>query len=76
MYVCCCFGVRASTIEDAIDRGAHTVEAVRAITCASSRCGSCRPEIAQMIADRLGQPLAPEQPTKQRHLRVVRRSAA
>ena len=34
----------------AIQGGAHTVEAVGACTQAGTRCGSCRSEIAELIA--------------------------
>jgi assimilatory nitrate reductase catalytic subunit len=42
--------VGARTIQSAIAGGAASVEAVGAVTGAGSNCGSCRPEIARLIA--------------------------
>jgi assimilatory nitrate reductase catalytic subunit len=49
MYVCCCLGVNDKAIKAAVEAGATTVEAVTELTCAGSECGSCRPEIADLI---------------------------
>ncbi|WP_293676819.1 nitrate reductase [uncultured Phenylobacterium sp.] len=49
--VCACRGVRAAGIRAAITAGAVTVEAVGEATTAGSACGSCRPELARLIAD-------------------------
>ena len=49
MYVCCCLGVNDKAIKAAVAEGATTVEAVTERTCAGSECGSCRPEIAEII---------------------------
>jgi len=51
MFVCCCIGVTDRTIREAIAAGAQTTEAVSACTRAGTRCGSCRPEIEQMLAE-------------------------
>ncbi|MBK6515029.1 MAG: (2Fe-2S)-binding protein [Polyangiaceae bacterium] len=51
MYVCCCMGVTDKTIRLAIEGGAASVEEVVECTRAGSKCGSCRAEIAQMIAE-------------------------
>ncbi|WP_312166038.1 molybdopterin-dependent oxidoreductase [Phenylobacterium sp.] len=48
--VCACRGVRADRIGAAIAAGAATVDAVSDATGAGSSCGSCRPEIARIIA--------------------------
>ncbi|MBA4011665.1 MAG: nitrate reductase [Phenylobacterium sp.] len=48
--VCACRGVRADKIGAAIEAGAGTVDAVSEATGAGSSCGSCRPEIARIIA--------------------------
>jgi bacterioferritin-associated ferredoxin len=51
MFVCCCIGVTDRTIREAIAAGAQTTEAVSACTRAGTRCGSCRPEIEEMLAE-------------------------
>ncbi len=53
MYVCCCKGVSDKVIRAAVREGAHTVEAVGAACGAGTRCGSCRPEIYDLIHDEL-----------------------
>jgi bacterioferritin-associated ferredoxin len=50
MYVCLCSGVTDADIQTAIDGGASTLEAVVLATRAGSRCGTCRTEVAEMIA--------------------------
>jgi bacterioferritin-associated ferredoxin len=50
MYVCCCTGVTDTTIRAAIEAGATSIEEITRCTRAGSRCGSCRPEIADMLA--------------------------
>ena len=47
--ICACFGVSRSAIEGAITGGATMLEAVAAATQAGSNCGSCRPEIRQLL---------------------------
>ncbi len=49
VQVCACMRVGAKVIEKAIAAGAGTVDAVGAACGAGTNCGSCRPEIAQMI---------------------------
>ena len=51
--VCACLKVGRRPIEAAIADHADTVDAVGAATGAGTNCGSCRPEIARLIADRL-----------------------
>jgi assimilatory nitrate reductase catalytic subunit len=48
--VCACNRVAARTIANAVASGAGTVDAVGAATGAGANCGSCRPEIARLIA--------------------------
>jgi assimilatory nitrate reductase catalytic subunit len=48
--VCACRNVRAGRIEAAIAAGAASVDAVSEVTTAGTVCGSCRPEIARLIA--------------------------
>jgi assimilatory nitrate reductase catalytic subunit len=50
--VCACLKVGTRTIETAMARGAATLDAVCAATGAGTNCGSCRPELAGMIAAR------------------------
>ncbi len=48
--VCACRGVRAGRIAAAISSGGCSVDAVGEATGAGTSCGSCRPEIARMLA--------------------------
>jgi assimilatory nitrate reductase catalytic subunit len=48
--VCACLKVGARTIAAAAQAGADTVDAIGAATGAGTNCGSCRPEIARLIA--------------------------
>jgi assimilatory nitrate reductase catalytic subunit len=48
--VCACLRVGARAISAAVTAGAHTTDSVAAATGAGTSCGSCRPEIARMIA--------------------------
>ncbi len=48
--VCACLKVGAKTIVRAIGEGALDIDAVGAATGAGTSCGSCRPEIARLIA--------------------------
>jgi assimilatory nitrate reductase catalytic subunit len=48
--VCACLKVGSKTIAAAAQAGADTVDAVGAATGAGTNCGSCRPEIARLIA--------------------------
>jgi NAD(P)H-nitrite reductase large subunit len=50
MIVCCCRAVSERQIVGAIQGGAHSVEAVAACTEAGTKCGSCRSEIAALVA--------------------------
>jgi assimilatory nitrate reductase catalytic subunit len=48
--VCVCMGIGAGAIRAAITAGSGTVAAVGVATTAGTNCGSCRPEIAALIA--------------------------
>ncbi|OYW29710.1 MAG: nitrate reductase [Caulobacter sp. 12-67-6] len=48
--VCVCLKVGAKAVQAAIVAGALDPDAVGAVTGAGTNCGSCRPEIARMIA--------------------------
>ncbi len=50
--VCACLKVGARAIDAAIAGGATSPDAVGAVTGAGTNCGSCRPELARMIADK------------------------
>ena len=47
--ICACFGVSCAAVESAIAEGATTLDAVGAATQAGTNCGSCRPEIRQLL---------------------------
>jgi assimilatory nitrate reductase catalytic subunit len=47
--VCACFGIGANEIAAAVSRGCTTVAAVGAATHAGTNCGSCRPDIGNII---------------------------
>jgi len=47
--MCACFGVSCAAVERAIGDGATTLDAVGAATQAGTNCGSCRPEIRQLL---------------------------
>ena len=49
--VCTCYGVGLNRIRDAVLGGCRTVEAVGERLSAGTNCGSCRPEIARIIAE-------------------------
>ena len=51
--VCACFGVGMHTITAAITAGCTSVEAVGRSLRAGTNCGSCRPEIARLIGNRV-----------------------
>ena len=56
--VCACFAVGANVIRGAIHAGCATVDAVGRKLKAGTNCGSCRPEIAKLIAASAAQPEA------------------
>ena len=48
--VCVCHGVSQNVVRAAIERGACDLAAVGEATRAGTGCGSCRPEIAALLA--------------------------
>ena len=48
--VCNCHKVTEARLREAIDGGASTVEALCASTKAGSGCGSCKSDLAQILA--------------------------
>ena len=48
--VCACMAVGANDLRTAIAAGCHTVDALGAATQAGTSCGSCKPELAALIA--------------------------
>ncbi|KJZ20920.1 nitrate reductase [Loktanella sp. S4079] len=48
--VCACFNVGVNTLRDAIGQGATSVAALGEATCAGTNCGSCKPELAALLA--------------------------
>ncbi|WP_374660606.1 molybdopterin-dependent oxidoreductase [Phenylobacterium sp.] len=50
--VCACRNVRAAVIDKAIAAGAREIDAIAEATGAGTNCGSCRPEIARLLAAR------------------------
>lgn len=48
--VCACFNIGRNTILDAIAQGAGTVSTIGDKTCAGTNCGSCKPELAALLA--------------------------
>jgi assimilatory nitrate reductase catalytic subunit len=48
--VCVCLGIGANAIASACEAGAETVQAIGQATGAGTNCGSCRPEIARLLA--------------------------
>src|SRR5690606_11610572 len=58
--VCACHAVGVNTIEAAIRGGCGTVDAVGRQLRAGTNCGSCRPEIARLIAAMHGPASVPE----------------
>ncbi|SFR39517.1 nitrate reductase [Litoreibacter janthinus] len=49
--ICACLNVGVNTLRDAIGAGATSVEALGAITCAGTNCGSCKPELERLLED-------------------------
>jgi nitrite reductase (NADH) large subunit len=49
--VCTCYKVSASRLCEAIAGGAYTVEALGEATKAGTGCGSCKPDLMQLIAN-------------------------
>lgn len=54
--LCHCRGISLAIVDEAIVHGAHTPEKVSEQTSASTSCGSCRPDVEDIIAYRLQKP--------------------
>lgn len=48
--VCACFNVGRTTLLTAITKGAGNLAALGEATCAGTNCGSCKPELAALLA--------------------------
>ena len=51
--LCHCRAVLTSTVDQAIISGAHTPEKVSRLTSASTACGTCKPDVEQILKFRL-----------------------
>jgi bacterioferritin-associated ferredoxin len=51
MIVCICHNVNSTTIDEAIDNGAQSVDAIRNQTCAGSGCGKCLFKVNRQLQD-------------------------
>ena len=51
MYVCICYAVTESTVQDSIDAGASTVAEVTRFCRAGGDCGSCQQHIEGMLEE-------------------------
>ncbi len=49
--VCACFDVGRNTLLTAAANGARSVAALGVVTCAGTNCGSCKPELAALLAE-------------------------
>ena len=49
MFVCLCSAVSERQVEQAISKGADTLEALAGTTGAGACCGSCRPLLLDII---------------------------
>jgi assimilatory nitrate reductase catalytic subunit len=48
--ICACFNVGRNTLLAAVSNGAHSLTALGEVTCAGTNCGSCKPELAALLA--------------------------
>lgn len=51
--ICACMNVGINTLRAAVTAGANSVEALGAVTCAGTSCGSCKPELAALLSQTL-----------------------
>ncbi len=51
--ICHCRAVSASTIDQAVVMGAHTIEKIRRFTSANTACGSCLNDCEKILARRI-----------------------
>ncbi|MEM7260082.1 MAG: FAD-dependent oxidoreductase, partial [Pseudomonadota bacterium] len=59
--ICGCNGICKGTISAAIDNGSTTLDSVRAVTKASSSCGTCTGLVEQILSYKLGSDYQPAQ---------------
>jgi assimilatory nitrate reductase catalytic subunit len=59
IVVCACFNVGENTLLRAVGEGAQSVQALGEMTSAGTNCGSCKPELARLVAQNL-MPVAAE----------------
>jgi bacterioferritin-associated ferredoxin len=57
VIVCSCKGVNDRKIRSAVDDGARTIEELGEHCTAGTRCGGCWPVLADLIAERTGDPV-------------------
>ncbi len=57
--ICGCNGINKGTICHAIDNGSNTLDTVRAVTKASSSCGTCTGLVEQLLTFKLGDSYQP-----------------
>jgi nitrite reductase (NADH) large subunit len=51
--ICFCHNVSYAELLKAISGGAHTLEAIRAKTCASTGCGGCEFDVSEILEEEL-----------------------
>ena len=51
MYVCLCKGISNRTIRSCVGEGARTVDDVGRRSGAGTACGTCKPDIEQLVRD-------------------------
>ncbi|MBE0494335.1 MAG: molybdopterin-dependent oxidoreductase [Thiomicrospira sp.] len=51
--ICSCFQVGENTLRKAIKQGAYSLVELGKVTCAGTNCGSCIPELKQLLAERI-----------------------
>lgn len=71
MYICLCNGVSDREICKAVEEGACSVEEIMYCTGAGTRCGSCIPEIEELLEANAEDASA----SSHRHLNVLPPSA-
>lgn len=57
MILCHCRGVNDRKVRKAIDKGARTLEDIAEACDAGTDCGGCLPALAELLANRTGQPI-------------------
>jgi bacterioferritin-associated ferredoxin len=54
VYACICSAVTVSEVEDAIDAGAGSIEAIGCSTRAGTTCGTCHDHLDEILEARCG----------------------